>query len=175
MFNLWRKHLEFIFCLSSWYAKCFFCAHSFHIYPYYTFLWLLTVVWCLGVSMVGSRKSILGRNCLRLTPPWTSHTTCTAVWVWPFSVPFTVCTHWAATWSPKTHTTATALALLVLVVVTMTMMSWWWLVVAVVATWAWCCSHRYRQCLLAWDAWDLYRSMQPCVMYSLSKVSIILH
>jgi hypothetical protein len=55
-----------------------FCAHIFHIDPNFTFLWLLTTVWCLDGSLVGRRKSILGLNCLRLTPPLTSCTTCTA-------------------------------------------------------------------------------------------------
>jgi len=117
-------------------------------------------------SVVGRRKSILGRNCLRFTPPWTSCTTCTTIRVWPFSILFTVCSHWAATWSTKTYTTTTAVDFLMLVAVTMSVMPWWWLVTAVMATWAWCCSHRNRKCLLAWDARDLYKSMQPCVMFS---------
>jgi hypothetical protein len=74
--NIW--HLSSVFLE----GKMLFCVHIFHIYPYFTFFWLLYMVWCLdGVSMVGSRKSILGLDCLRLTPPSTSCTTCTAVWV----------------------------------------------------------------------------------------------
>lgn len=139
---------------------------SFYITHFFA-IWLLTMVWRHVGSVVGRRKSILGWNCLRFTPPWTSCTTCTTIRVWPFSILFTVCSHWAAMWSTKTYTTTTAVDFLMLVAVTMSVMPWGWLVTAVMATWAWCCSHRNRKCLLAWDARDLYKSMQPCVMFSL--------
>lgn len=157
------------FSVCFWYQCCLLSLLS-RIYFYITHFYavrLLTMVLRHVGSVVGRRKSILGWNCLRFTLPWTSCTTCTTIRVWLFSILFMVCSHWAAMWSTKTYVTTTAVVFLMLVAMIMPMMPWWWFVTAVMATWAWSCSHRNRQCLLAWDARDLYKSMQPCVMFNL--------
>jgi hypothetical protein len=64
--NIW--HLSSLFLV----RKMPFCAHIFHIYHYFTFFVITDHGVIYGGSMVGSRKSTLLLNCLRLIPPSTS-------------------------------------------------------------------------------------------------------
>lgn len=74
MFNLWRKQLAFIFCLSSWYAKCcsvlisFTYIHILHFCDYWPCCGVLVVLW-LAVGSLYWDEIALGSLLLGLPAP----------------------------------------------------------------------------------------------------------